>query len=84
MLIAFAVVAGWPLLRSIWFSLTDASLTKLYSAEWIGFGNYLSSARWRAAAPCSRGVLVDPAWWNAVGNTVRFAVGSVPGKPFSA
>ena len=43
MMAALAVVAGWPLLRSIWFSFTDASLTDLYGSEFIGFGNYL---RW--------------------------------------
>ena len=41
MLIALFVVAAWPLLRTIWFSLTDATLSNLYDAEWIGFKNYL-------------------------------------------
>ncbi|HWA19838.1 MAG TPA: sugar ABC transporter permease [Devosia sp.] len=77
MMIALAVVAGWPLLRSIWFSFTDAKLNSLYSAEWIGFGNYL---RWQTLSTGAirwRGVLVDPDWWNAVWNTVRFALTSV-------
>jgi trehalose/maltose transport system permease protein len=77
MMIALAVVAGWPLLRSIWFSFTDAKLNSLYSAEWIGFGNYL---RWQVLSSGAirwRGVLADPDWWNAVWNTVRFAVTSV-------
>lgn len=77
MMIALAVVAGWPLLRSIWFSFTDAKLNELYSAQWIGFGNYL---RWQELSNGTirwRGVLVDPDWWNAVWNTVRFAFTSV-------
>lgn len=78
MMIALAVVAGWPLLRSIWFSFTDASLNNLYGAEWVGFGNYL---RWQVLESSGqvrfRGVLADPAWWNAVWNTVRFAFWSV-------
>ena len=78
MMAALAVVAGWPLMRSIWFSFTDASLTDLYGAEFIGFGNYL---RWSViestGAVRYRGLLVDPAWWNAVWNTLRFAVVSV-------
>jgi ABC-type sugar transport systems, permease components len=77
MLVALAVVAGWPLLRSIWFSFTDASLNTLYEAEWIGFGNYL---RWQVLESGTvrwRGLLVDAAWWNAVWNTVRFAFTSV-------
>ncbi|NMA98327.1 MAG: sugar ABC transporter permease [Phyllobacteriaceae bacterium] len=78
MMIALLVVAGWPLLRSIWFSFTDASLNNLYGAEWIGLGNYL---RWQVLESSGtvryRGLLVDPAWWNAVWNTVRFAFWSV-------
>ncbi|MGV8854371.1 MAG: carbohydrate ABC transporter permease [Devosia sp.] len=77
MLIALCVVAGWPLLRSIYFSFTDASLTDLYGAKWIGFDNYL---RWQTLASGKtiyRGLLVDSTWWNAVWNTLRFAFWSV-------
>jgi trehalose/maltose transport system permease protein len=78
MLIALAVVAGWPLLRSIYFSFTDVSLNNLNDANWIGFGNYL---RWQTLESSGRtiyrGLLVDPAWWNAVWNTLRFAFLSV-------
>lgn len=77
MLIALAIVAGWPLMRSIWFSFTDATLNDLYGAEWIGIGNYL---RWQVLESGTvryRGVLADPDWWNAVWNTVRFAFWSV-------
>jgi trehalose/maltose transport system permease protein len=77
MLIALAVVAGWPLLRSIWFSFTDASLNNLEAAEWIGFGNYLRWTVLESGTVRYRGVLADPAWWNAVWNTVRFAFWSV-------
>jgi trehalose/maltose transport system permease protein len=77
MMIALAVVAGWPLLRSIWFSFTDAKLNELYSAEWIGFGNYLRWQTLPSGAIRWRGVLADPDWWNAVWNTVRFAFTSV-------
>ena len=77
MLAALFFVAAWPLLRTIWFSLTDTKLSALYGGSWIGFDNYLSlrileSGRW-----VWRGTLVDPAWWNAVWNTVRFAFVSV-------
>jgi len=77
MMAALAVVAGWPLLRSIWFSFTDASLTDLYGAEFIGFGNYLRWTVLESGTVRYRGLLVDPAWWNAVWNTLRFAVISV-------
>ena len=77
MLAALFFVAAWPLIRTIWFSLTDTTLSDLYGGEWIGLDNYLSlrvldSGRW-----VWRGTLVDPAWWNAVWNTVRFAFVSV-------
>jgi trehalose/maltose transport system permease protein len=77
MLAALFCVAAWPLLRTIWFSLTDTTLSNLYGGKWIGFDNYLSlrildSGRW-----IWRGTLVDPNWWNAVWNTVRFAFVSV-------
>jgi len=77
MLTALFCVAAWPLLRTIWFSLTDTTLSDLYGGEFIGFDNYLSlrildSGRW-----IWRGTLVDPDWWNAVWNTVRFSFVSV-------
>jgi len=77
MLAALFCVAAWPLMRTIWFSLTNTALSDLYGGEFIGFDNYLSlrvleSGRW-----VWRGTLVDPAWWNAVWNTVRFAFVSV-------
>lgn len=77
MLAALFFVAAWPLIRTIWFSLTDTTLSNLYGGEFIGFDNYLSlrildSGRW-----IWRGTLVDPNWWNAVWNTVRFAFVSV-------
>jgi len=77
MMIALAIVAGWPLARSIYFSFTDATLNDLYGAEWIGFGNYLQIRVLESGRTIYRGVLADPDWWNAVWNTVRFAFWSV-------
>jgi trehalose/maltose transport system permease protein len=77
MLCMLALVAAWPLFRSIWFSFTDTTLDNLYGGEFIGFDNYL---RWQVMDSGRirfRGTLVDPDWWNAVWNTVRFAVISV-------
>lgn len=72
MLLLLLVVAGWPLLLSIWFSFTDASLTDLSRVEFIGFTNYLAydDGEWI-------GLLADPDWWHAVWNTFRFALISV-------
>jgi trehalose/maltose transport system permease protein len=77
MLTALFCVAAWPLLRTIWFSLTDTLLSDLYGGEWIGFDNYLSIRTLESGRVIYRGTLVDPAWWNAVWNTVRFAFVSV-------
>jgi trehalose/maltose transport system permease protein len=64
MLIVLALVAGWPLLRTIWFGLTDASLADMSAAEFVGLVNYYY-------------LFQDPDWWNAVWNTVVFATVSV-------
>jgi trehalose/maltose transport system permease protein len=77
MLTMLFCVAAWPLLRSIYFSFTDTSLSNLYGGEFIGFDNYL---KWRVLDSGRirwGGTLADPDWWNAVWNTVRFAVVSV-------
>jgi trehalose/maltose transport system permease protein len=59
MLIVLALVAGWPLLRTMWFGFTDATLADLGAAEFIGFVNYYY-------------LLTDPDWWTAVRNTLVF------------
>ncbi|MCC2664548.1 MAG: Binding-protein-dependent transport protein inner rane component, partial [Geminicoccaceae bacterium] len=64
MLVVLALVAGWPLARTIWFGFTDANLSDLAAAEFIGVINYVY-------------LLQDPDWWNAVWNTVVFAAISV-------
>lgn len=71
-LIVLALVAGWPLARTIWFSFTDADLNNLSDYEFIGFENYLANydGEWL-------GLLTDPDWWHSVWNTVWFAAVSV-------
>ena len=56
MLVVLALVAGWPLARTIWFGFTDANLSDLAAAEFVGVVNYVY-------------LLQDPDWWNAVWNT---------------
>jgi trehalose/maltose transport system permease protein len=64
MLIVLALVAGWPLVRTMWFGLTDANLADLQAAQFIGFVNYYY-------------LLTDPDWWNAVWNTLVFTAVSL-------
>ncbi len=72
MLLVLAVIAVWPLARTFWFGLTDASLTDLESYGYVGFENFLieDEGGWY-------GLLTDPQWWASVWNTVLFAVVSV-------
>lgn len=67
MIVVMLLVAGWPLLRTFWFSVTDADLKDLSAARFIGAENYLGEY----------GVLRDPDWWRAVLNTLLFTVISV-------
>ncbi|TPM27644.1 sugar ABC transporter permease [Mesorhizobium sp. B2-3-5] len=77
MLLVLAAVAGWPLIRTVYFSFTDASLADLDARQFVGFDNYLSVLRLPSGRVIYDGLLVDPVWWSAVWNTVRFAAISV-------
>ncbi|MDG4896422.1 sugar ABC transporter permease [Mesorhizobium sp. WSM4976] len=77
MLFMLAAVAGWPFLRTVYYSFTDASLADLDARQWVGFDNYFSVLRLPSGRLLYDGLLVDPVWWRAVWNTVRFAIISV-------
>jgi trehalose/maltose transport system permease protein len=72
MLVVLALVAAWPLVRTIWLGFTDANLLKLDQSKWIGLQNYLTrdKGHWY-------GVLADDLWWKSVKNTLLFAVVTV-------
>ena len=67
MVIVLLLVAGWPLGRTIWFSLTNAELSQLDVHSFVGLDNYIGPD----------GLLRSGDWWHSVGNTVVFAVLSV-------
>jgi trehalose/maltose transport system permease protein len=77
MLVVLAAVAGWPLLRTIYFGFTNTSLSDFDNQQWVGFSNYLTWFTMPSGRVVYDGLLVDPAWWGAVWNTVRFTVISV-------
>jgi trehalose/maltose transport system permease protein len=62
MLVVLALVAAWPLLRTIWLGLTDANLLRLDQSKWIGLDNFTGKY----------GLLHDKVWWHAVKNTLWF------------
>jgi trehalose/maltose transport system permease protein len=72
MLIVLVIVAGWPLLRTIWFGFTDARLGNSDFYRFVGVSNYLYyvDGRWI-------GLLANKVWWLAVWNTLWFALASV-------
>jgi trehalose/maltose transport system permease protein len=72
MLIVLALVAGWPLARTIYFSFTNANLSDLSAMKFIGFENYLANYDGEWA-----GLLVDGFWWRSVANTLWFTCWSV-------
>jgi trehalose/maltose transport system permease protein len=55
--------AGWPLLRTLWFAFTDASIEQP-EANFVGLENL-------------KALIDDPDWWQAVWNTFRYAIVSV-------
>lgn len=63
-LIVLAVVAGWPLVETIAYGFTDASLINPQAARFVGLDNYAY-------------LVLDPYWWTSVWNTVLFAAISV-------
>ncbi|HWN68347.1 MAG TPA: sugar ABC transporter permease [Haliangium sp.] len=72
MLVVLLLVAGYPLIQTVWMGFTDANLTDLSQRKFIGIENYYVSADGK-----SYGLLADEDWWNAVWNTLEFAVVSV-------
>lgn len=65
LLLIMALVTGWPLLRTLWLSLTDAGLVSGDVApQWVGLHNY--SSAW-----------ADPDLREAFGRTLYFTVVSV-------
>ena len=77
MFVVLAAVAGWPLLRTIYFGFTNTSLADFDSQQWVGFDNYLSVLTLPSGKVIYDGLLADPTWWRAVWNTIRFTVISV-------
>lgn len=72
-LIAIALVAGYPLYRTIFFAFHEANLTTPEQANFIGLQNFWFTTE----EGVGLGFLQDPQWWQAVKNTLLFTVVSV-------
>jgi trehalose/maltose transport system permease protein len=72
MLVVLALVAAWPLARTLFFSLTNATLIDTTDFDIVGLGNFIArvDGEWY-------GLLTDPQWLRALRNTLLFAVVSV-------
>lgn len=64
-LLTLVICAGWPLVRTIFFGFTDATLDNLWDVDFVGIDNFVAIAR-------------DQDWWKAVLNTFVIAIVSVP------
>jgi trehalose/maltose transport system permease protein len=72
-LIAIALVAGYPLFITFYYSLTDANISSPEKATFLGLGNFWFTTE----EGVDLGVLQDPKWWSSVKYTVGFSVISV-------
>lgn len=76
MLVTLAVVALWPLGRTLWFSLTDANLNDLSAATFVGLDNYWGEFGLFANPNHTDGFWASD-WGTAIVNTLKFALVSV-------
>lgn len=71
-LVLLAGIAGYPLFKTLFYSFTDVIFDTPETFSFIGFDNYFYTSE-----DGNGGVLADPIWWTAVGNTLWFTVISV-------
>jgi len=76
MLVLMAVVAIWPLGRSIWFSLTDANINDLAAAQFVGLENYVGEFGLFLNENNVDGFWASD-WGISIANTFKFSIVSV-------
>ena len=76
MLIILAMVAAWPLGRSIWFSFTDTNLNDMAAGQWVGLANYFGEFG-LFANPNNVDGFWNGDWGISIRNTFKFAIVSV-------
>ena len=76
MLVLMALVAGWPLARSMWFSLTDTNINDMSSSHFVGLSNYFGEFGLFFNSNNTEGFWASE-WGVSIGNTFKFAIVSV-------
>jgi trehalose/maltose transport system permease protein len=76
MLIVLALVAVWPLGRTIWFSFTDANINDLDAAKGVGLDNYFGEFGLFANPNHTDGFFQSD-WGVSIINTLKFSIVSV-------
>ena len=71
-----ALVAGWPLARSIWFSFTDTNINDISAYNYVGWDNYFSEWGLFGTSIFSA-EFWDTDWGVSIKNTFQFSVVSV-------
>ena len=76
MLGVLALVALWPLGRTIWFSFTDANINDMAAAKFVGWENYIGEYGLFANPNNTEGFWAGD-WGIAIANTLKFSLVSV-------
>jgi trehalose/maltose transport system permease protein len=76
MLALMAVVAVWPLLRSVWFAFTETNINNLEASRFIGLENFFGPYGLFFNPNYAEGFWASD-WGTAIRNTFQFAVVSV-------
>ena len=75
-LVLMALVAGWPLARSIWFSLTDTNINDISASRFVGLSNYFGEFGLFFNKNNTEGFWAGD-WGVSIANTFKFAIVSV-------
>lgn len=76
MLVLMALVAGWPLARSIWFSLTETNINDISASRFVGLSNYFGEFGLFANPNYTEGFWASD-WGISIANTFKFSIVSV-------
>lgn len=76
MLVLMALVAGWPLARSIWFSLTETNINDISASRFVGLSNYFGEFGLFANPNYTDGFWASD-WGVSIANTFKFSIVSV-------